>query len=367
MRLNVRASLLVILFAAGLTIFVILGIQNDWGIFRRPTQEQIENLDAKNDAAFEDGAADFASIDLNINIVPPSSSEEMRQVTFELERMIYYIRDDNPDVDIAEACIDDVRLMFIPPNAPENVDGGYFFFDPICVTPLPEEFFAEEFEYTDAFIIDNFYEIWPEIKEPYKLTITDHDTVSLNFWYPYDSFALNTVIQVTYRIIYSDGTEFFNTLEPFIAWNIQTSGTRLWDVNLDAAQEFAISDDFKNQNLFITDGGYDTIGIEFERPLLYRLVFPFFMIAMVLLISLVPLLGERDTLVDISAAMLFGIFGLKGILGPGEQMGQTVLDIALIGLYVLLAFAAFLFFINRLNLHRQEQAAENTHSPSPDK
>lgn len=359
MRLNVRASLLVILFAAGLTIFTILGIQNDWGIFRRPTQEQIENLEAKNDAAFEDGAADFASIDLVINIVPPSSSEEMRQVIFELTRMIYYIRDDNADIDIAEACIDDVRLMFIPPDAPENVDGTYFFFDPICVTPLPEEFIADEVEYTGAFKIDNYYEIWPEIQEPFKLTIADHDTVSLNFWYPYDSFTLNTVIQVAYRIIYSDGTEVSNTVEPFVAWNIQTSGTRLWDVNLDANKSFTVSDDFKDQYLYVTDGIYDTISIELERPLLYRLVFPFFMMAMVLLISLVPLLGERDTLVDISAAMLFGIFGLKGILGPGEQMGQTVLDIALIGLYVLLAFAALLFFINRLNVHRQEQAAED--------
>jgi hypothetical protein len=360
MRLNVRASLLVILFAAGLTVFVTLGIQNDWGIFRRPTQEQIENLEAKNPAAFEDGAVDFASVDLHINIIPPSSSEEARQVTFELERLIYYLRDDNPDVDIAEACIDDVRLMFIPPDAPENVDGGYFFFDPICVTPLPEEFIADEVEFTGSFTIDNYYEIWPEIQEPFKLNITDHDTVSLNFWYPYDNFRLNTVIQVTYRVVYSDGTEAFNAIEPFVAWNIQTSGTRLWDVRLNAAQEFAVSDDFKDQYLYMIDGVFNTIGIAFERPLLYRLVFPFFMMAMVLLISLVPLLGERDTLVDISAAMLFGIFGLKGILGPGEQMGQTVLDIALIGLYVLLAFAAFLFFINRLNLHRQEQTTEAT-------
>jgi len=61
-------------------------------------------------------------------------------------------------------------------------------------------------------------------------------------------------------------------------------------------------------------------------------------------------LGDRDTLVDISAAMLFGIFGLKGILSPGDQMGRTVLDIALIALYVILAFAGILFFINKIAL-----------------
>jgi TRAP-type C4-dicarboxylate transport system permease small subunit len=76
---------------------------------------------------------------------------------------------------------------------------------------------------------------------------------------------------------------------------------------------------------------------------------------MVLLIGLVPLLGDRDTLVDICAAMLFGIFGIKGILSPGEQMGQTILDISLIGMYVVLAFAAALFFINVILSRRKER------------
>ena len=96
------------------------------------------------------------------------------------------------------------------------------------------------------------------------------------------------------------------------------------------------------------DTAYDRYTITFNRLLLYRIIFPFFMIAMVLLLCFLPLFTERDSLIDVSAAMLFGIFGLKGIIGPGDQMGQTVMDIALIGLYVLLAFAVLMFFIRRL-------------------
>ena len=100
---------------------------------------------------------------------------------------------------------------------------------------------------------------------------------------------------------------------------------------------------------------YQEVKLWFERPLLYRLVLPFFIIGMVLLIALIPMLGDRDTLVEICAAMLFRIFGLKGILAPGGQMGQTLLDIALIGLYIVLAFAALLFFINRIRSRSGDQ------------
>ncbi|MBK9122265.1 MAG: hypothetical protein IPM16_03960 [Chloroflexi bacterium] len=350
MRQSVRASVMVIVFAIVLTVLVILGIQNDWGVFRRPTQEQFENLEAKNDAAFEEGAAGFASVDLSIAIIPPSSSDETRRTTFQLDRMVYYIRDDSEEIDVLEACIDDVRLIFVTKDAPQPVDGGYFFSEPVCVSPTEDDFIAESIEYAGSFSIDNHYNIIPPIDQPFRIDLSNASTISLNFWYPYDSFNLDTVIQVSYSVRYSDGTEEHDAIEPFVLWSIQTSGTRLWDLNLFAEREVEFGGDLREGYLYHPYGVFDTIAIEFQRPLLYRLAFPFFMIAMVLLISLVPLLGERDTLVDISAAMLFGIFGLKGVLGPGEQMGQTLLDIALICLYVLLVFAALLFFASRINM-----------------
>lgn len=132
-------------------------------------------------------------------------------------------------------------------------------------------------------------------------------------------------------------------------------GTRLWNVDLVPGKTAISEDTPEAQN--IVPGTYDTLQFQFRRPLLYRVVMPFFIVMMVLLIGMVPLLGDRDTLVDICAAMLFGIFGLKGILGPGDQMGQTILDIALIGLYVVLAFAALLFFINKIRVSRAGRAS----------
>lgn len=349
MTLNRRAYVAVILFALGLALVVALGIREGWGAFRKPTKESVVNADAANLAALDPGKVDLASVDLQMAIVPPSSEEEVRKLTLQLVGVQYFVRDDSADLDVTNVCVDGVDILVNPDNL-ENSAVYSFLDEPLCAEPFPEEYEEGPIDLGGA-ALDHFYRIALDLEQPSSFEIKDPDIISLNFWYPYDNFTIRSAMVVTYSVERSDGTIIADTIRPYINWDIQTSGTRAWDVRFQAEtvplSTLGISD--------FQSGTYESLTINVARSWLYRLVFPFFIVAMVLLIAMVPLLGERDTLVDICAAMLFGIFGLKGILGPGEQMGQTILDISLIGLYMVLAFAAALFFINKIIARRQQK------------
>jgi hypothetical protein len=345
-QLNVRAYVLVILFALGLFLVVAWGLANNWGIFRQPTRENVLNPDARNDAALEPGVIDLAAIDITLVVRPPSNQGEVREVEISFTEALAYLRDDDPQADPVELCLE-VLYSDVMPDTPEGYPHSYNT-QPMCATPDEGDFYPEEADYV-AFVADNVYLLdlyTPELAAP--LLIRDPALVSLNFWYPYDRFVIHQNLYVVYSVVLDDGSVIEGTIQPYLYWDLQTSGQRLWEIQL--------SSESGTENTPEASYTYDAVAMTFERPLLYRLVFPFFMVVMVLLIGLVPLLGDRDTLVDICAAMLFGIFGLKGILGPGDAMGQTLLDIALIGLYVVLAFAGLLFFINRVQWRRQASA-----------
>jgi hypothetical protein len=351
--LNLRAYALVILFAIGLFAVGIVGIRSGWGLFSPPSREQALNPDAANDEAFEDGALDVGAVDLFFRVRPPANNEEIRRVEVLLEDVTLWLRDDDPSVQVAQVCLLAVYAE-VNPNAPFPSDHE-FLRQPACVA-LNEDTYALMAEPLDFFgepltntVILNAREATQAVAQP--LTLENSDDVSLNFWYPYDSFSLDLNLYVAYEVTLDDGDVFDGVIQPFLAWNLQTSGHRLWQIGINSASGFIPDPDFGEIPV-------DRVSFSFERPLVYRLIFPFFLVMMVLLIGMMPLLAERDVLVEICAAMLFGIFGLKGIIGPGEAMGQTVLDLSLIGLYVVLAFAAVLFFLNKVSANRPPAATE---------
>ncbi|NJR12425.1 hypothetical protein HC776_00600 [bacterium] len=345
MQSNHRYSLAVLGFAVILVATFVIGIQQNWGIFRQPTKEGVTNADAANELAFEADAVDLASLDLIMNIVPPSSGEEVRALTFEIDDLMLYIRDDDDSVIVTEICLDYVSLI-LQPQEEQTAQSLTLNRAPYCLPVEDIDYFEEEVDF-GVFTLDRFYWLTPDAPEGLKAQIDDADFINLNFWYPYDNFKLDMVLQAQYTLTLDDGGQITGTIIPYIEWHIQTSGTRLWDIKVETAPDLPI-DPLLIKDYLGADSVYDRYTITFNRLLLYRIIFPFFMIAMVLLLCFMPLFSERDSLIDVSAAMLFGIFGLKGIIGPGEQMGQTVMDIALIGLYVLLAFAVLMFFMRRI-------------------
>ncbi len=344
--------MLVLVFALFLMGAVILGIQQGWGLFRLPTVEKTFNEDAINQVGLVDSAADMLAVDLLMKLIPPSSSEDQRQMILELGRVQAFVRDDNPTVDVQDACLDFITVLVYPEK--ESVEQLWnFLTEPLCMSASDDLFIADQIPLGNI-MTDNFYVFNYSLDSAHKYETRDPDQVSLNFWYPYDGFTMPMWLLVKYTVYLSDGTVKEGTLPPYMTWDIQTSGSRLWDVQLQS-ETITAYDETINQEFT-----YENVSIALARPWLYRVAFPFFIVMMVLLIGLVPLLGDRDTLVDISAAMLFGIFGLKGIMNPGDQMGRTILDIALIALYVILAFAGILFFVNKVALRVKDDDAPNS-------
>lgn len=336
-RLNVRAYFYVLGFALLLALFIVIGLAANWGIFRQPITEQVFNEDAVNQAALAPEGSGLAGIDLLMRVLPPSSIEEKRELKLGFDGAVAYLRD--PDGQYTEFCLEDLGFLY----QPQAIDSEYISFldDPLCATPDPD-FFFEEYE-LGSLQTNQIYEIDLRPDSDTSVSFSSPREISMNFWYPFDSFEVHAYMIAVYSLSDAAGRRIENTIQPLIAWDVQTSGTRIWDLRTtftSHVQERA-SDE-------LPAGTYEELRIVFERPLLYRVTFPFFMVMMVLLIALIPLLADRDALVEISAGMLFGIFGLKGILGPGDQMGRTLLDIGLIALYVVLAFAAGLFFLNRI-------------------
>jgi hypothetical protein len=358
-RGNVRAYIAVLVFALVLAIIVAVGIQQGWAIFQRPERGVAFNDAALNENVNIEGVIDLASVDLDIALIPPSTGDETRALTLELTRMQTYVRADDPTLtaDSLIVCIEEISFGLDP----SDISTFYFFIGddfrediPECLPVIldPTQQVSVTF---GATTIDELYPVTWEFTDK-RITITDSDFVSLNFWYPYDGFAIHPTMQVSYFILTDDAEGIplnFGTLTPYLQWEYRTSGTRLWDINMTTTTQ----ENAEGSGLYLYPGRYEQISLEMQRPLLYRLILPFFIVMMVLLIGMVPLLGDRDTLVDICAAMLFGIFGLKGIIGPAEAMGQTILDISLIGLYIVLAFAALLFFFNKL-LRRGKEAKD---------
>lgn len=341
MQRSIIYGLSVLAFALLLTALVAMGIAQNWGIFRQPAKEDFANADVVNEFALADGAFDLAALDLKITLLPPSSSEEVRQITFQVDEIAFYLRDDDDSVTVTEVCLDSLLFVFNPRSDDTASYTGTR--TPACFPVEARDYFEEVVDF-ETFALDRFYWVTPRLAEPLKVAVDDPDIVGLNFWYPYDGFQTEMAMQVIYSLrVEGDPEPFFGTLYPYVEWNIQTSGTRMWDVTLIHTPQMALAPEVVQE--LGEDTAYDTYTLTFNRLLLYRIIFPFFMVAMVLLLCFLPLFSERDSLIDVSAALLFGIFGLKGIIGPGGEMGQTIMDIALIGLYVLLAFAVGLFFI----------------------
>jgi len=348
----------------------------DLGIAIKPpkTSEQA-NLDAYNREALGEGAIGIFEVDLTLAVLPPSSSQEERSLTIEpVQDIRVYVRDDSDVLDVEEFCIDWLDLI----AEGEADSDGYFTYDThnflpesLCHTMDPDkdyynfwesgEFYASVANgETETFTIDNFYEIrLPHDKAvPYEGAFPE--IIGQNFWFPYDNFKTNIYIQVSTSVRLSDDTWVYAEIPAFYDWKLRPSGSRAWDIKMQNSAKTLSENDDSFLNYFFP-GPYQKVELQFERPLLFKISFPLLMIAMVILISLVPMMKDANVedILAVMAGLLFATFAIRSIISPGTEIGQTLIDIGIIGLNILQIIAAGLLFIRILRKQRRQKSSSS--------
>jgi len=191
------------------------------------------------------------------------------------------------------------------------------------------------------------------------------------FNYPFDSFKTNAAIQVTYSLWNNGVLLAKNIINPTIIIGVgsSTRSEEDWDLSIDIEDstwtkknEDQVGKTVLNFEQFrdihiIHEGPYSFLKMDISRPILFRLAFPFLIIILALLIAFLSFVRELDSFLEGSVAILFGIFGIRQILMPPNAQGaRTLIDIAIIGLYIMfgVAFLSFAFPILLENFRRKK-------------
>lgn len=350
----------------------------DMGIaIRPPKMDEQANLDAYNHEALQEGAAGVFEVDLVLAILPPSSSQEERSLTIEpVQDIRLYVRDDNDSLDVEEYCIDYLDLIAQGEADAEGFftyqyhsflpEGGY------CKLLDPEkDALVESGNFisgivdgeTQTFEIDNYYQIDVPHDQLIPYVGAFPEIVGQNFWFPYDNFITNIYIQATTSVRMSNGEWVVANVPAYYDWRLRPSGSRAWDMEMQNTAEILPENDETFLNYFLA-GAYQKVELQFERPLLFKISFPMLMLAMVVLIAFVPMMKSANVedILAVMAGLLFATFAIRSILSPGSEIGQTLIDLGIIGLNILQIIAAGLLFIR---IRRNRTASDSSRPSEP--
>ena len=367
MKFEARPFFLIIF--ASLILFACFGVAIlsplDLGVAIKPpkTTEQA-NVTAYNHEALQPGAVGIFEVDLPLAILPPSSSQEERLLTVEPYADIkVYVNDDSDSLDVEEVCIDWLDLIAqSEPDVSDIHDVHNFLNDAWCHTIDPEKdhpYSGDFYGEPDNFTVNNFY----DLRMPKETLVTYNgdypEIVGQNFWFPFDNFNVNIYIQVVTSVRLSDDTWVYAQVPAYYDWRLRPSGSRAWDINIQNTAETLPEGDTTFLRYFFL-GDYQKVELSFNRPLMFKISFPMLMIAMVILIAFVPMMTEAsvEDILAVMAGLLFATFAIRSILSPGQEIGQTLIDIGIIGLTILQIVAAGLLFL-RILRRRRNDAEEN--------
>jgi hypothetical protein len=337
----------------------------DMGIgIKPPKTNQQANLDAYNLEALKDGSVGIFEVDLKLAVLPPSSSQEERTLTVEpFADILVYVNDDNSTLDPVEICIDWLDLIS------ESVEGEYiydihnFLAEPVChkIDADKDYLYTSNFIGTEQdFTVENYYNIRMPKEKFIPYTGGLPEIVGQNFWFPYDNFKANIYIQVATSVNLSDGTWVYAQVPAYYDWRLRPSGSRAWDIEMQNTPQILPENAEAPLNYFFP-GAYQKVELQFVRPLLFKISFPMLMIAMVLLIAFVPMMKNANVedILAVMAGLLFATFAIRSIISPGTEIGQTLIDIGIIGLNILQIIAAGLLFVRILRQQRRHKDAQS--------
>lgn len=211
-----------------------------------------------------------------------------------------------------KVCFDTIELR--PPNSFEILDLSQA--NPICGVRDYSHTIAEAYPPNIIRNESYFIPIPSSITGTYYLTTEP-------FWYPYDSLDIELQPFVGYHLIKNGTTIFTGTATPLIAVEGDVFN-RDWDISIDTK---VVTETVYRSNKFLV--------VHFERPLVYRLLYPALFVVLILLIALLAS-TDKASFLDGAVAIFLGIIGLRQLIMPPVTT-RIYLDTALLGLYIVLA------------------------------
>jgi hypothetical protein len=322
-------------------------------------------FDAVNEGEFDaasmtKGEAGVLDVSLYLRILPPSTKEEGRTVeVVSFQRPNLLLRDDNPDRDIKTVCIISIGLQTSSSESPQTswgdlVNGN----QPLCHDMSSNDYLYDTYTYSwtsditgeeeGSVDLDHVYYIQPETGEMQSYQEFNPLVVGTNFWFPYDPFILTLQTKVLTSVEFDDGSVIYQNPPAYIEFQLLPSGGRPWDITMkNEMQKDPTDETIVSQKTQLT----------LIRPLLFRVSFPLIIGAMVFFIALLPLISNPnvETVLGIMASLLFATFAVRSLLSPGDQIGQTIIDISILGLYALQILAGGLLMLRVRRFKSKEE------------
>lgn len=365
----VRLLLIILLFTVGLAVFIVW-IGNREETFLQGSgigvtiPAELQQAIASGEA-FEPDTVDMLQFTMSMRLTPPGGSGlESSLLRIAIDDIGYFVYDTSAENQPDRVCIDHVRVGLSQQAVPDYPVVPIITVDllqgvePLCQSPEEP---IDQNEDLDLFLVATTRN--PTTYELYDNLYAEFPTYNAFRFFPYDSFAMDSVLQVGYRILEGETVLQEAQTVVAVAWLYETSGERNWNIRLTAQDQVKQSIEDTPFDIYnaIAPGDYQLIHMEFGRPLLFRLAYPILILAMVILIGLLPFIDSLDGLLEVTAAILFGIFGLRQVMTPPNSQGQTLLDVIFLGLYVVLAFALILIVVTRAGqrAERQRQSSES--------
>ena len=368
MKIEWKPLTIVYTFAAILVSVFLLSIKFEFPfVFRPPQIRQYANLDAYNEESLKDGAVSSVAVDLMLQALSPSISDPERK--FELipyANIGTYVRDDNDELDVTQVCVDSITMLINKQQTPHH-----FLIEPMCHVYDENDWFGDyAYDMGDGttYNLTNhwYYEFPFQDMVPFR---SDHpDVVGVNFWFPYDGFVLDINMQAQTTITLSDGSTKTEAVPIYYEWKLQSSSSRPWDVTMQNDILRTNDTNILPENIAVNfvPGYYEWTQFSLRRQPLYYIAFPILLIAMVIFISLVPLLTSSglESIIGVQTGLLFATFALRSILSPGREIGQTLIEVSVIGLNILQMFSAVVLFIRIVQKNRAEKSKISADTPN---
>lgn len=150
-------------------------------------------------------------------------------------------------------------------------------------------------------------------------------TGEASYFYPFDARSLNLEIWVETEVEYENDTK-----EVFItAPNVQQSQAKFPDWQMHLFKEQVTSEDRAHP--------VTRCQLTMERPFATRLLTTTLLLSLFIIIFLLGFTRQIDAFIQASVAVLLTLLGIQDLLTPATKTQATIVDQAILGLYILFA------------------------------